>query len=81
MWTGYVDSAGDGLLTVLSVVQLSGCVVCGLGVWTVLEKGVFLRLMTVATYEVRKVTFVAYNFRASYKKSKSPAELKSVGIF
>ena len=30
MWTGYVDSAGDGLLTVLSVVQLSGCVVCGL---------------------------------------------------
>lgn len=31
---------------------LSGCVVCGLGVWTVLEKGVFLRLMTVATYEV-----------------------------
>ncbi len=26
--------------------------VCGLGVWTLLQKGVFLRLMTVATYEV-----------------------------
>jgi len=31
---------------------LSGCVVCGLGVWTVLEKGVFINLLTVVTYEV-----------------------------
>lgn len=31
---------------------LSGCLVCGLGVWTVLEKGLFINLLTVLTYEV-----------------------------
>jgi len=31
---------------------LSGCLVCGLGVWTVLEKGLFIQLLTVLTYEV-----------------------------
>lgn len=31
---------------------LSGCVVCGVGVWTVLEKGLFIKLLTVLTYEV-----------------------------
>jgi len=31
---------------------LSGCLVCGLGVWTVLEKGLFIKLLTVLTYEV-----------------------------
>jgi len=31
---------------------LSGCVICGLGVWTLLEKLVFVRLMTTSTYQV-----------------------------
>lgn len=30
---------------------LSGCVICGLGVWTILEKWVFVQLMTTTTYE------------------------------
>jgi len=34
------------------VFMLSGCLVCGLGVWTVLEKGLFINLLTVITYEV-----------------------------
>jgi len=31
---------------------LSGCVVCGLGLWTILEKWVFLQLMPSSTFEV-----------------------------
>jgi len=34
------------------VFLLSGCLVCGLGVWTVLEKGIFIKLLTVLTYQV-----------------------------
>jgi len=34
------------------VFLLSGCVVCGVGVWTILEKGVYLWLLSVSTYTV-----------------------------
>jgi len=31
---------------------LSGCVICGLGLWTILEKWIFVQLMISSTYEV-----------------------------
>jgi len=31
---------------------LSGCVICGLGVWTLLEKSIFIQLLTNFTYKV-----------------------------
>jgi len=34
------------------VFLLSGCVICGLGLWTILEKWVFVQLMPSVTYEV-----------------------------
>lgn len=41
-----------GLCLYNFVFLLSGCVVCGLGLWTILEKWVFIQLMPSATYEV-----------------------------
>ena len=32
--------------------QLSGCTICGLGLWTLLEKGDFIQLLTNSTYQV-----------------------------
>ena len=42
----------EPLIVALSVFQLSGCTVCGLGLWTLLEKLDFIQLMTNGTYEV-----------------------------
>lgn len=41
------------------VFLLSGCVVCGGGVWTILEKGVYLKLLAVSTYSVTAWLLVA----------------------
>ena len=34
------------------LLQLSGCTICGLGLWTLLEKGDFIQLLTNSTYQV-----------------------------
>ena len=34
--------------------QLSGCAICGLGLWTLLEKGDFIQLLTNSTYQVKR---------------------------
>ena len=56
--------------------QLSGCAICGLGLWTLLEKGDFIQLLTNSTYQVKRTMMM---IRSKCMMKKEDTENKSNG--